>query len=82
GTGLGLAISRELIERMGGKIDFESTMGKGSRFFFVLPLVSPLCTLKSDSNNDDTHPPTGRILVVEDNVDVAKLLAIMLSDAG
>ncbi|WP_217532988.1 response regulator [Vibrio metschnikovii] len=82
GTGLGLAISRELIERMGGQIDFESTMGKGSRFFFVLPLVSPLCTLKSDSNNDDTHPPTGRILVVEDNVDVAKLLAIMLSDAG
>ncbi|EKO3877707.1 response regulator [Vibrio metschnikovii] len=82
GTGLGLAISRELIERMGGQIDFQSTVGKGSRFFFVLPLVSPLCTLKSDASHDDNHPPTGRILVVEDNVDVAKLLAIMLGDAG
>lgn len=38
GTGLGLAISKELIERMQGKIDFESRTGK-TRFFFSLPLV-------------------------------------------
>jgi light-regulated signal transduction histidine kinase (bacteriophytochrome) len=38
GTGLGLAISRELIEAMGGTIDYESVPGQGSRFYFDLPI--------------------------------------------
>lgn len=39
GTGLGLAISRELIERMHGRVGFESQEGQGAHFFFELPLV-------------------------------------------
>ncbi len=38
GTGLGLAISRELIEAMGGTIDYDSVPGQGSRFYFDLPV--------------------------------------------
>lgn len=39
GTGLGLALAKQLVELMGGAIDFESRPGKGSRFWFDLPLT-------------------------------------------
>lgn len=39
GTGLGLAISKELVERMGGIIEFTTSVGSGSSFYFDLPEV-------------------------------------------
>lgn len=39
GTGLGLSIARTLVERMGGRLDFESEEGAGSTFWIELPAV-------------------------------------------
>jgi PAS domain S-box-containing protein len=39
GAGLGLSICKTLIERMSGRVDFVSTVGKGSTFFIELPIV-------------------------------------------
>lgn len=38
GLGLGLSVSKGLVEAMGGKLDFESTVGKGTTFMITLPL--------------------------------------------
>jgi signal transduction histidine kinase len=37
GCGLGLSISKAIVEQLGGRLDFETTAGEGTEFFFELP---------------------------------------------
>jgi len=66
GTGLGLAICRELVHLMGGEISVRSQMGRGSTFWFMLPL-------SLDSAREPIPAPVVsdlmdvRVLIVDDN---------------
>jgi signal transduction histidine kinase len=39
GTGLGLSITKAIVERLGGKIDYDSIEGEGATFYFTLPIA-------------------------------------------
>ena len=73
GTGLGLAISRQLVELMGGTIGLASEVGRGSQFWFELPLRKA-SAVRGDEPSlpvSDLRNTSGlaglKILVVEDN---------------
>jgi signal transduction histidine kinase/CheY-like chemotaxis protein len=84
GLGLGLSLSRMLIERQGGTLEAESEgEGKGSRFSFRLPL-SESGDVPVRAAPAAAAPPltVRRVLVVDDNVDAASMLNLLLKSLG
>lgn len=83
GLGIGLALVRQIVEMHGGKVSVSSTEDIGSVFTIRIPIITydnvsevmPIQDEKADSKSL-------RIMVVDDNVDAAQTLSLLLQYAG
>ncbi|MCC3497808.1 MAG: AAA family ATPase [Microcoleus sp. PH2017_15_JOR_U_A] len=86
GTGLGLAISRELVEIMGSELQVESTLGRGSIFWFELDLLavdSPEINKKySQKFIKGFNGTNKKLLVVDDQWENRSVLIHLLEPLG
>ncbi|RZJ24126.1 MAG: PAS domain S-box protein, partial [Haliea sp.] len=89
GTGLGLNISRAIIERLGGNIGFVTEAGQGTTFFFELPewketALAPngLAVQGGPPAREADAADRPRVLICEDDADIANLIAMMLDKGG
>ena len=87
GLGIGLSLVRQLVQMHGGSVEAESGgAGSGSRFTVRLPIAESADEDDGDSAAAparlDTEAPSLRVMVVDDNVDAAQTLAMILDIEG
>jgi PAS domain S-box-containing protein len=83
GLGIGLCLVQRLVEMHRGRVEANSSLGRGSEFVVRLPVV--LTPALSPSPSTEKAQPTGpslRVLVVDDNADAAQTLAMLLKASG
>ncbi len=83
GLGVGLSLARSIAEMHGGTLVASSEgPGKGSEFVLRMPILEKPATVRDARDDGSRKSVAARILVVDDNVDAADSLGIMLSYAG
>ncbi len=76
GTGLGMAITKSIVDLMGGSIELESELGKGSSFHMMLDLKI------ADIKEEDMKLPKWNVLVVDDNEELCISAVSNLEELG
>ena len=81
GSGLGLAVSYSIVKSHGGAITAESELGGGATFTVYIPATDGLTR---EANEDDTGviPGQGRILVMDDEEPIRRLVSKLLANLG
>ena len=79
GTGLGLAICRRIVDLMGGRIDVVSEVGRGSTFWFEVPLMKVIGDLRQRDNGALDH---GRVLIVSPDARLRQRLTLLATNWG
>ncbi len=84
GLGIGLSLAHRLVTLHGGTIEARSAgLGQGSTFTVRLPMIqAPHPSTPSEPQQTDAVAGGGRVLVVDDNVDMATILSSMLRHKG
>jgi CheY-like chemotaxis protein len=83
GMGIGLALVRHLASLHGGSVEaFSEGLNCGSRFVVRLPLLSEIPDRRAAAKGDRRGAQPGRILVVDDDVQGAESLVMLLQIAG
>lgn len=81
GAGLGLSIVKRLVEQLQGSIALDSLPGRGTSFRIVLPPLPPAAGAPAAARGEPWRAG-GRVVVLDDDPDVAALLVLLLSDLG
>ncbi|MGX4643378.1 MHYT domain-containing protein [Massilia sp. SYSU DXS3249] len=82
GTGLGTTISKQLVELMGGKIWAESTVGQGTTFHVLLPLVVARFAPQQARVRTACALPPLRVLAADDVPQNLELLQLLMARRG